>query len=184
MQGEEIIERIFKENQALHDLLLSQNEISLASMVGDQFRKTLLLAIASQFEHRVTSTVRVYSIAASFGDDALTSFVKAKGITRQYHTYFKWDASNGNTFFGLFGNSFKSFMTKRLEERNELQEGLVAFLTLGELRNQLVHNDYATFTLDKTPIEIYDLYRQAVVFVRALGELFDEHSRSAAKATS
>jgi hypothetical protein len=184
MQGEEIIERIFKENQALHDLLITQKEVSLASMVGDQFRKTLLLAIASQFEHRVTSTVRSYSIAASSGDDALTSFVKAKGITRQYHTYFKWDTSNGNAFFGLFGNSFKTFMTKRLDERKELQEGLVAFLTLGDLRNQLVHSDYATFTLDKTPNEIFDLYRKAVVFVRDLGEVFEEHSKSAAKVTT
>jgi len=184
MQNEEIIERMFNENQALHDLLLTQNEVSLASMVGDQFRKTLLLAIASQFEHRVTGAVRAYSVSASSGDDALTSFIKAKGITRQYHTYFNWDASNGNAFFGLFGSSFKAFMTKRLGESNDLQEGLVAFLTLGELRNQLVHNDYATFTLEKTPNEIYDLYRKAVVFVRDIGELFAEHAKSAAKVTA
>ena len=41
-----------------------------------------------------------------------------------------------------------------------------AFLEIGNLRNQLVHENYADFRLDKTVDEIYGLYRTALYFLR------------------
>jgi hypothetical protein len=43
-----------------------------------------------------------------------------------------------------------------------------AFLELGNERNRLVHQNYATFPMEKTLDEIYALYQNAVMFVDAL----------------
>ena len=49
------------------------------------------------------------------------------------------------------------------------QQAIVSFLELGNERNRLVHQDYATFQMEKTlEKEVYELYRQALTFVESL----------------
>jgi RiboL-PSP-HEPN len=91
--------------------------------------------------------------------------VKNKALARQYHTFFNWDARNANSFFGLFGGDFKDFMTAKVEDDSTLEAGIKAFLQLGDSRNELVHENFATFALDKTAEEIYELYKKALRFV-------------------
>jgi hypothetical protein len=43
-----------------------------------------------------------------------------------------------------------------------------AFLEVGSERNKLLHQDYATFPLEKTLEEIYAPYRSALDFVECL----------------
>ena len=45
---------------------------------------------------------------------------------------------------------------------------VAAFLELGNERNRLVHQNYATFPMEKTLDEIYLLYRRALTFVDLL----------------
>lgn len=99
----------------------------------------------------------------------MVAFVKNKAVSRQYHTWFKWDDSNANQFFGLFGSEFKQMMTDRVKASDELRISIRAFLEVGNERNKLVHQDYASFALEKTLDEIYSLYRQALNFVEGLG---------------
>ncbi len=47
----------------------------------------------------------------------------------------------------------------------DLSEAVAAFLELGDLRNLLVHENFAAYLLEKTSEEIYKLYRQALRFV-------------------
>jgi hypothetical protein len=56
----------------------------------------------------------------------------------------------------------------------KLDNAIRAFLELGNLRNQLVHQDYATFPLEKTSDEIYQLYQDALYFVDAFPGCLDE----------
>jgi len=104
----------------------------------------------------------------------LREFVRNKAIARQYHTLFQWNAKNANSFFGLFGDDFKVRMKQRVAADTDLDEAIRAFLELGEQRNRLVHQDYATFSLEKTSEEIFELYRTASRFVEELPELFGE----------
>lgn len=147
---------------------LGRDEPSLAIAAADNFRKALVLASASYFEHRVSSCVLEFVHECAKGNDLVVGFVKNKAISRQYHTWFKWDESNANQFFGLFGSSFKQAMTERVTASDELRASIRAFLELGNERNKLVHQDFASFALEKTLDEIYGLYRQALLFVDGL----------------
>jgi methionyl-tRNA synthetase len=100
------------------------------------------------------------------------NFVRNKAIARQYHTWFTWDARNANNFFGLFGAQFKAIMTQRVTASEELQSSVKAFLELGAERNRLVHENFATFQMEKTLQEIYALYNLANKFVDALPKAF------------
>ena len=169
-----VIDRLFTEHGRLREHLGRAGETSLAAETDAQFRKVLLLSAASYFETAIRETLLSYFEKATGNDQRTLAFVKAKGIERQYHTYFKWDANNANTFFALFGGDFKVRMEARVRVEADLREGVRAFLELGELRNNLVHRDYANYPLEKTVDEIYALYRSAVVFVEAIGPALAE----------
>ncbi len=147
---------------------LGGGEPSLAIAAADNFRKALVLASASYFEHRISSCVLEFVQECAKGNDLVVGFVKNKAISRQYHTWFKWDDSNANQFFGLFGSSFKQAMTERVKASEELRLSIRAFLEVGNERNKLVHQDFASFPLEKTLDEIYSLYRQSLLFVDGL----------------
>lgn len=144
---------------------LGAGEPSLAIAAADNFRKALVLASASYFEHRISSCVLEFVQECAKGNDLVVGFVKNKAISRQYHTWFKWDESNANQFFGLFGSSFKQAMTERVNASEELRSSIRAFLEVGNERNKLVHQDFASFALEKTLDEIYSRYRQSLLFV-------------------
>jgi hypothetical protein len=162
------IDRLYQDATAVIKTLEQGAEVSLLVAVGDHFRKVLLLAAASYFEHRVCGDVREF-VRERSGDSALlTNFVQNKAIARQYHTWFNWNDTNANQFFGLFGNEFRSEMIARVKASDNLRVGIRAFLELGNERNKLVHQDYATFPLEKTLEEIYALYRNALTFAEQL----------------
>jgi hypothetical protein len=50
------------------------------------------------------------------GSILLENFVRNKAISRQYHTWFRWEDNNANYFFGLFGTDFRIEMSKRVKE--------------------------------------------------------------------
>ncbi|NJL06084.1 MAG: hypothetical protein HC911_14505 [Chloroflexaceae bacterium] len=160
-----IIDRIYEENNELVQHLFSEGETTFATNVSADFRKTLLLAIASYFEVRIKEDLTTFITDIVGTDHPLVHLSKRKAIERQYHTYFTWDGNNANTFFALFGDSFKDFMSGEIKRNQELRESIKAFLELGQTRNQIVHQNFAEFTLEKTPEEIYTLYKQARTFV-------------------
>lgn len=47
-----------------------------------------------------------------------------------------------------------------------------AFMEIGRDRNRLVHEDFATFTLEKTAEEIHNHYQTALVFVNCIAAEF------------
>lgn len=115
----------------------------------------------------MTDTVLSFVSDTSNHHALVTAFVRNKAVRRQYHTWFQWDAANANSFFGLFGEGFLGFMKQKIKNDNELAASIRAFLELGNDRNRLVHQDFASFPLEKTSNEIYDLFRKAMIFVDA-----------------
>ncbi|ESU32721.1 hypothetical protein G3A_09975 [Bacillus sp. 17376] len=166
---ETIIDIQFKENKELLDFLEGQNEVSFRNDMDNKLKKILLLSGASYFEKEITDIVVKYIQEHSAGNDFIVSFVKNKAIQRQYHTYFDWKGKNANQFWGLFGSDFKTETEKQIKEK-ELESNVKSFLELGELRNNLVHQNAGTYVIDKTTEEIYGLYRNALPFLSYLRE--------------
>lgn len=162
------VDRVYEEATSVLRAL-GVAEPSLAIAAADNFRKALVLAAASYFEHRVSSCVLEFVQERANGSSLVVSFVKNKAVSRQYHTWFKWDDTNANQFFGLFGSEFKQMMVDRVKTSDDLRDSIRAFLEVGNERNKLVHQDYASFALEKTMDEIYALYQQALIFVEGLG---------------
>jgi hypothetical protein len=160
-----VIERLYEDNKLLLGRLVAANEVSLAATIDDVFRKALLLAAASYFKQAICSAILKYVSDRADADAAVVALTKVKAIDRQYHTYFEWDSPNANSFFGYFGDAYKQHAKARVEKDPALREAIRAFLEIGSLRNQLVHRDFATFTLNKTSDEICSSYKLALPFV-------------------
>jgi hypothetical protein len=162
------IDRLYKESTAVIDTLQKAAEVSLQVSAADNLRKSLLLATASYFEHRLCTAVVEFVRDRTGGSTLVEQFVRNKAVARQYHSWFKWEDHNANHFFGLFGNEFRIAMDDRIQASDELRASIRAFLEVGNERNKLVHQDYTTFPLEKTLEEIYGLYRSALQFVELL----------------
>lgn len=162
------IDSMYEHAGAIIGLLTRNSEFSLQISAADNFRKALLLAAASYFEHRICDSIIEFVRERAGGSLLVENFVKNKAIARQYHTWFDWERDNANSFFALFGNEFKTAMTARIGASEETKQAISAFMEVGSERNRLVHQNYASFPMEKTIEEIYSLYQRASVFVDSL----------------
>jgi hypothetical protein len=160
---ENIIDILIKRHEEVRHFFSQQGEVTLADDSDAEFRKVLILSITSFFEHEITSTIS--DLAENSSSPRIFELVKAKAISRQYHTYFDWkDGKNINKFTKLFGESFKQEIEKELKQR-ELTEGMKLFLILGQERNILVHENFAAASISWTVDEIVKKYEKALEFV-------------------
>jgi hypothetical protein len=174
MEEQTPIDRLYDEASRVIEILARNGETSLQIAVGENFRKTLLLAAASHFENRVCGVVLDFVSEKASGSVRVAEFFRNKAIARQYHTWFKWDDKNANQFFGLFGPEFRALMKQRVNASEDLDNSIKAFLEIGNERNRLLHQDYATFPLEKTMDEIYQLYKTASLFLQQLSTALRE----------
>jgi len=169
------VDRLYSEATAVLVCLERNGEISLRAAAADNLRKTLLLAAASYFENQIVNSVLRFIQSRSGGSVMVEAFVRNKAVARQYHTWFEWDKPNANQFFGLFGSSFKTRITQQVKSSETLRESIKAFLDIGNERNKVIHQDFASFILDKTIEEIFESYRKALYFVERLPGLLEEN---------
>ena len=163
-----IIDVLIARHEEIKAFFETHNEISLKVDRDDEFRKVLVLSIASFFEYQIIDAVS--RLAASTHSEQVESFIKNKAIKRQYHTYFNWKGNNANQFLGLFGEDFKNRVSKEIRDDSSLAQGCKSFLQLGDERNRLVHENFANASVEKTLQEIIELYRQALVFIEYIAE--------------
>ena len=163
-----IIDVLIERHYEISNSLASQCEITLKSYVDDDFRKVLILSIASFFEHQILEAVG--GLAKTADSRQLEFLVKAKAIDRQYHTYFEWRGRNANKFLSLFGTDFKREVSDEIKSDSSLDEGCRSFLQLGNTRNKLVHGNFADQSIDYALDEIIDLYRKSLGFVEFLSK--------------
>lgn len=170
--SESVVDRMYHEFKLLVGCI-DEAEPSLRIAAEDNFRKTLLLAAASYFERRIKEDLLNFIHRRTGGVDLVREFSRNKAIERQYHTFFQWELSNANAFFGLFGESFKSYMRAIVQTDDEYRLAIESFLELGRDRNRLVHEDFGAFVLEKTTDEIFTLYQRALPFVESIPIRFD-----------
>lgn len=171
-----VVDRLYFEFGQMVDQL-EATELSLRTTIEEIFQKSLSLAAASYFERRIKEDILDY-VERSSGDAGLvTEFVRNKAVDRQYHSFFSWDARNANTFFSMFGEGFKNYMTALVAVNTSYRESILAFLELGSDRNRLVHQDFGAFPIEKTTTEIFELYEKALPFVDSIARNFDDYTK-------
>ena len=149
---------------------LQVREPSFHSTLQTMLPKVLLLAAASEFEHYVCLHLRDY-VSDHVTSPGIVSLVDRKAISRQYHTYVDWPRRKAGPFWALFCKDQKKAIEAEIAAKEPIREGQEAFLEIGSIRNELVHSNYATFTLNKTLEEVYDLYRKGSSFIDELPRL-------------
>ena len=169
----DIVEQTYDEVRAALDTLYNYHEPSSYSSVSLHLRKVLILSGASYFESRLQEAVRAFCKQVTHNNPQIISLVDEKAISRQYHSWFDWNAKNANRFLSMFGRYFKDIATSEIANNDELENAVTSFLELGSLRNNLAHRNFATYSLEKTPDEIMATYRQARKFVEYVESLFD-----------
>ncbi len=167
------IEELWSDHRDLVAFLQSDNQLQLQSRVEDAFSKTLIVAAASYFEVRLTQSIVELYYESTQEAGILAQFVKKQAIGRRFAQLFQWDnegktAQNANSFYRSFGANFREYMVGRVREDKYLEDSVKAFLEIGNLRNQMVHGNYADFQLNKTVEEVYKLYQDATNFVDSL----------------
>src|SRR5690242_3142784 len=100
-----VVDALYNEYKDVNEYLGKANEISFQISVQNNYKKNLLLAAASYFEHEITESLTTYCEEVSNPSLIILSFVKQKAIKRQYHTYFDWEdeKKGANKFFAMFG---------------------------------------------------------------------------------
>jgi hypothetical protein len=167
-----IIDKIYYDYSILLNYLETNEEISLRNDADNNFKKVLLLSTASFFEHKITEILLDFINESSNNNFLIYSFAKKKAVDRQYHTYFDWKNKSANPFFALFGVDFKKDIEKEMKINEALKKSVRDFMEIGYIRNELVHENFANFSLDKTANEIYDLYESATIFIDYLMRKF------------
>ena len=170
-----IVEQLMSEHQELLEILRSTGNVSLRISVDEVFSKTLAVAAASYYENRFTEVIVGLFESLEGGSAVLAEFVRHQAIGRRYAQLFSWDANNANGFFRSFGDGFWSHMIQKVNADENLEESIKAFLELGNLRNQLVHENFAAYPMAKTVDEVFDLFKKADIFVNGFTDEIREY---------
>lgn len=158
------VERVFEELKFLREHLESSTAgLSVLNTLSSVDAKVMLLCSASYFERKVCDGI-LEVFAQTSPSITMNNFLAKKALSRNYHTLFSWKENNANSFFGLFGNEFKTHMKSLLDD-DDLKQCMKDFMELGRIRNELVHQNYATFNLGDTAQEIYEKFKRANRFV-------------------
>ena len=170
-----IVDALHQEIEDLLGFLDAAREISLRNTVDGNFRKALLLAAASNFEKRLTEGVVAFVQELTSQDHVVAWLVKQRVVVRQYHTWFDWSRPNANRFFSMFGASFSRHVQRIIDDDDGLSSSVEAFMEIGRERNRMVHDDFGSFSLEKTSEEIYKAYRIGSRFVDWVPEALREY---------
>ncbi|HIE5513219.1 MULTISPECIES: HEPN domain-containing protein [Stenotrophomonas] len=169
----ETVEELKLSADSIKNFLTEKGEISLIVTAEDVWRKSVLIAAASHFEHELGRAIE-RSASRQEIPEYFRSLIESKAISRQFYSYFDFDSSNTNKLFRTFGPTCKSKAESKIKDSKELRESQAAFLKVCSLRNQMVHGNYASFNIDLTTDEIYDLYRSGCKFVEFFEAIISE----------
>lgn len=161
------IDDFIKRHKKLTDFLKEKEEITFMSNADDEFKKVLVLSIASYFEYTINDALE--QLSDSLQLKPVANLIKSKAISRQYHTYFAWKENNINQFLKLFGDDFKDLISKEIKKNPNLKTGEKDFMELGRKRNELAHGNFVAASIpDWTIDDIIQKYQSALQFVNFL----------------
>lgn len=161
------MEALYEDYVALLDELAASP--SGLAAVNRTYSKHLVVAAASSLEDYVKESVP--TIFDRRGNGRMGAFVASAVFARGYHTLFDWKATSAQKFFSSFGPECAAAFRAALRDDDDLKVEHDAFMLLGQLRNELVHNDFASKSIDQTPAEVIARYRLGLLFVARFEDL-------------
>lgn len=163
-----VVDSLYRSYQDLQSYLEAVGETSHAQFLREAFRRNLVVSGASLFEQFIKDAIDTFSDHRSKGDVAVITLVQMGVTSRNYHQMFDWNLRNTNRFFGYFGSTSGSLgasMKQECGQKKELQDAAKAFMELGQLRNELVHRNFALMPFEETVEESYARFQKAKTFV-------------------
>lgn len=151
------------------NIIDERKETSLHIWTGDYLTRILVIVEANYFENEIAAIMKIF-FDKNTSNQMVKSFV-LNAMERKYYTYFNWSElkyQSANNFFILFGPDFKDKIDKDVKSNTELKESIVAFLEVGQTRNNLVHKQLQEVAIPKTALEYYELYKKALFFINYL----------------
>src|SRR5689334_8077928 len=118
------IENFFSTHKGLYEFLLTNQQPTFASEANNNFRRSLILAIASSFEHEITGIIREIPRVHAGSNPIVSGMVEHKVISRQYHTYFDWEGKNANKLFAMFGPEFSERAKAQVKTNLTLEQSV------------------------------------------------------------
>jgi hypothetical protein len=155
--------------------LVRDNLIGDASFASMFFSKSLVLCCSSYFESVLTELIEYQVNIRKNECCPAYNFARSKGILKQYHSWFDWEAKNINKFLSLFGHDFKIAARNLIDRSERLRAAETSFMYIGALRNQLVHNNFASFSIDDSMDDVFRKFQEASELVEALKHVFQEY---------
>jgi len=171
------VESIYEDYCGLVEDLKERSPSGLAAL-NRTYHKVILVAAASSLENQVKRVVE--SLFSEHGRDELGVFVAKRVLDRDYYRLFDWNNEKAKSFFSSFGPHCSRLFEETRRNDGEFERQHSSFMRIGRLRNQLVHQNYATFILDVTPEELVILYRSAVLFPGRFGGIIFARAPGAA----
>ena len=167
-----IVDDFYSNYEELSAEIETTEKASLRVWVNESFRRVLVLTMANYLENKVKALIQGL-IKEKSGSELVYSFL-SNSMERQYHTYFNWESRNANKFFSLFGERFKNEAIKDVASDDKLEEGIIAFLEIGNTRNILIHENLHVVDIgNKTVKEFYNSFKSATVFIDYLAKKFE-----------
>lgn len=160
----------FRERVEIRQQLEKAKEWSLLNVYQTDLPKLLVVATASRFETAITRHIEEFYREVA-QHDAATAFVMNKALFRQYHTLFNWPGNTATSFMKLFGEACAANFKIELDVQDWLATSVRDFLYLGNLRNELMHRDFASYSIDLTVEEVDAKSQSAERFVSAIPKI-------------
>ncbi|AEB08777.1 HEPN domain-containing protein [Desulfobacca acetoxidans] len=133
------VELLNEEYKSIVGFLNENVQPSLSSDVDKSFKKVIVLSSASYFEHLIQEILIDFVTKETKNNMKAINFFKKKAIGMQYHTYFNWGekdnpdkpGKNANSFFALFGDTFKKEVEDEIKKDQRLDKSMKAFIEIG-----------------------------------------------------
>ncbi len=167
------VERVHAELLAIETIVTKSGDVSAGTAFSSHSAKVLLLTSASYFERAIISAIEEH-LNNGTSSPLIKHFTFHQSVERKFFALFDFsaDTKNINGFLSKFGPDFSKWAKEDLKVQGIDMQIQVAFLDLCRLRNSLVHNNYATYDINKTLAEVRSDFDQALKLVRWIETAF------------
>ncbi len=162
------VDRIYSELNAIKGVITDMGSPSDIVAFEPIASKSMLLATTSYFEKVICEMIMNHAERMSKAT-TIVSFIDKQALRRKYHTLFNWEKSNINKFIRLFGPQFSEYIEPQLN-KDEIKSAVKEFMLLGQMRNELVHNNYSEYPMQMTTGDIKGKFDTALPLMVFLAE--------------
>lgn len=151
--------------------LLSKTNSDLESQtnLGEMLPKHLLLAAASYLEYQMMAAIE-NNFESCWGEHSnYWTFVKRQGFTKSFYKLFEIKNHSDTKFLASFGiENWRDQIRANFESEIEYDQVKMDFFKILDIRNDLVHNNYANGKIEFTVSDIIGKFRNAEKFVEGI----------------